>query len=236
MHVLNSLRGRPVRDIVAKAAYNARTRLEFTGNCIMATSVYDWNKYSKDVLSHAILLPEHVDKEFANPEKLWNSSELFERRKDSQVGKEVLLALPDDKVISDSQRIDMAQEFAKKYFVSKGYGVQIDIHYPSQRKSYDTADEEEEINQKNFHAHILITERQFDQTGQGFCRHKTTDLIPEVRGGNHIAFGGLEWGKLWTQFQNEYFENNGLDLRVDQPGVISQIHLRTTSDAQYKCV
>ncbi len=35
----------------------------------------------------------------------------------------------------------------------------------------------------------------------------------------------IEWTKLWTQFQNEYFEDKGLDLRVDQKGVISQIHL-----------
>ncbi len=215
------------KNMVTKSAYNGKIRLEFDGNCVANSSIYDWTGPGRGErpISHAILLPEHVDKRFYDPQELWNYAEKVEKRKDSQVGLEMLLALPDDKLISDEQRTEMAHAFAKKYFVAKGYGVQVDVHRPSQRKSYVEVDGDKEKNEKNFHAHILITTRHFNEDGTGFNDKKVNDLNPEIRGNKRYAFGGIEWTKLWTQFQNEYFEGKGLDLRVDQPGAISQIHL-----------
>jgi Ti-type conjugative transfer relaxase TraA len=211
------------KNMVHKSAYCGRMHLEFEGNCISQPDVYDWTMREKN-FSHAILLPKHVDERFKNPQNLWNFIEKFEKRKDSQVGMDFLFALPDDKVISNEQRIEIAHKFAEKYFVSKGYGVQVDVHPPTQRKSYDET-EEGEINEKNWHAHILITPRPFSVDGLTFVKKKVNTLVPEVRGGNHFAFGGIEWNKICTNFQNEYFEEKGLDLRVDQKGIIPQIHL-----------
>lgn len=213
------------KNAVAKSAYNAKLQLKFEGNTSAPAQIYDWSRKGEQPINHAILLPDHVDKNYSNPEKLWNEAEKFEKRKDSQVAIEVVLALPDDEVITDEQRTDMAHKFANKYFVSKGYGVQIDIHAPNRGSVYNEESGEAELVNKNTHAHLLITVRHFNTEGSGFKDKKVNDISPEVRGNTHHAFGGLEWSKLWTQFQNEYFETMGLDLRVDSPGVIPQIHL-----------
>lgn len=211
---------------VAKAAYNGKLKLEFEGNCIAPRKTYDWTWKGEHPISHSVLLPAHVEESFRDPQKLWNLAEHFEKRKDAQVGKEVVIALPDDKMVTDAQRVELANEFAKKYFVSKGYAVQVDVHAPSQYQSFDEeTNEKMEDNEKNFHAHLLITARRFSEDGKSFENKKCNDLNPEIRGSTHYAFGGLEWPKLWTQFQNEYYEEKGLDLRVDQKGVLSEVHL-----------
>jgi len=216
------------KNMVLKSAYAGKLRLEFEGNSVASPCYHDWSKHrnSKNIISHSILLPDHVDKRFKDASILWNEVEKFEKRKDAQIGYDFLIALPDDKVISNEQRIEMAQRFAHKYFVSKGYGVQVDVHPPSQRKSYQkNIEDDQQINEKNWHAHILITSRHFSADGTKFNKKKSNDLNPEVRGSKHFAFDGIEWFKLWTQFQNEYFQEKGLDLRVDQPGLIAQKHL-----------
>jgi hypothetical protein len=47
--------------------------------------------------------------------------------------------------------------------------------------------------------------------------------MPLIRGGKVVS--GINWGKLWIQHQNQFFEEKGLDLRVDENGIIAQKHL-----------
>lgn len=75
----------------------------------------------------------------------------------------------------------------------------------------------------NWHAHILITTRRFKDNGLEFEDHKARDLLPRINKGKVIS--GPDWGKLWTDHQNRYFEEKGLDLRVDSPGLQPQEHL-----------
>ncbi len=213
------------KNVVLKASYCSRMKMYFEGNVSVSPHTYDWSHIYDKPLSHTIFLPDYVDARFKDPEVLWNYVEKCEKRKDAQVGCEVLVALPDDFVISNEERIEMAESFAMKYFVSKGYGVQVNVHPPRPDKIQKGETEDEEIQAKNFHAHILITSRHFAENGQRFSYWKSKDLLPEVRGKHHIAFNGIEWGKVWTQFQNEYFESKGLSLRVDQQSIIPQIHL-----------
>lgn len=213
------------KNLIAKSAYSGKLILKFDGNTVAEPCIYNWRKGDEFPLNHSIFLPDHVDKKFMDPEVLWNYCEKFEKRKDAQVGKEIVLALPDDKVISNEDRIELAHTFSKKFFVTKGYGVQVDIHLPSQHKNYDEVSGELEKNASNYHAHIIITERHFETCGTTFKKKKSHDLTPDVRGSERFAFNGIEWSKEWTQFQNEYFENKGLDLRVDHNGIIPQLHL-----------
>lgn len=215
------------KNMLLKSSYNGKLRLQFEGNTIMSGCTYDWSCRGKreNLLNHTILLPEHVDKSFSDPEHLWNRVEQFEKRKDAQVGMDFLLALPGDKIITNEQRVEITHLFAKKYFVSKGYGVQVDVHFPSHQKSYDKKSDDHDLDNTNFHAHMLITSRHFSKDGKTFSELKVNDLGPEVRYADHYTFDAMGWPLIWTQFQNEYFMNKGLDLRVDQPGAIAQIHL-----------
>lgn len=93
-------------------------------------------------LFHTILLPEGTDPKFKDQEVLWNAVEQFENRKNSQVAEEMVMALPDDRIISDDDRIELTVSFVLKYFVANGLGVQIDIHRPDKEN-------------QNWHAHII---------------------------------------------------------------------------------
>ena len=83
------------KNACCKGAYNARSEVvdEKTGE------VFNFTKHGGSVY-HEMLLPEHVDKKFKNTSELMNAIEHIERKDNSQLLKEYVLALPDDKNIS----------------------------------------------------------------------------------------------------------------------------------------
>ena len=206
----------------AKSAYNAREKLHFEGNVSQPEKTYDWTRKEKPA-HHEILLPDHVDPKFSNPEYLWNRAEQAEKRKDSQVALDLVIALPDDKAITRDQKIELAKTFAIKQFISQGFAAQLDIHPPDKKSRYSEETGQLEDREHNWHAHLLITTRKFDQTGSNFEVKKARDTQPTIRK-NHVV-SGENWGKLWAQHQNDYFEEKGYTLRVDPTGIVSQIHL-----------
>src|SRR5271165_7129596 len=64
-------------------------------------------------------------------------------------------------------------------------------------------------------AHLLITTRRIE--GDHFAAKKARDLDPEVRraGGRAVVSEGEAWGELWRAHQDRYFQEHGLELRVD---------------------
>ena len=164
----------------------------------------------KDCAFSKILLPKNVNKQFSDPEKLWNEAENKETRINSQVAKEVLLALPDQHEISLEHKIQMACDFANKYFVEEGLAAQVSLHSPGEKKD------------NNWHAHILLTTRRFNEEGLKLDK-KARDTDARVCKGRVVD--GRSWGELWRNFQNEYFEELGLEVRVDPTGIVAQKHL-----------
>jgi len=190
---------------VRKAAYNARESLKDE-----RTGVLYYFKHKEDGYYHEVMLPEGANIKFKESAVLWNAVEQFEKRKNSQVCKEMVIALPDNKEVSNEVRIDLIKSFTEKHFVSKGVAVQLDIHQPHE-------------DDKNWHAHLLITTRRFSKNGNTFHSHKARDLDPEIRN-KHVVEADI-WGKLWRDYQNEYFKEKGIDVRVDAIGVLPQEHL-----------
>ena len=113
----------------------------------------------KDVQFTEILLPEGADAKFLERSFLWNEAERAESRKNSQVSKDFVLALP--KELELIQQIELAKRFARVHFVDKGVPADIAIH--------DHGD-------GNPHAHILIPTRRIK--GDRFDTHKARDLNP----------------------------------------------------------
>lgn len=188
-----------------KAAYNQRENIR----CERTGELFSFKERGGNV-HHEILLPEGVHEKFKNTSVLWNEAERCEKRKDSQVAKEFVLALPDDAQVTLEDRIELTRRFVEEHFVEKGLGVQIDIHEP---------DEEE----KNWHAHVLVTTRRFSEDGLSFEKMKARDLDPTIKKG--FVVEADVWGELWRDLQNTYFEEKGYDLRVDPIGIIPQEHL-----------
>ena len=210
------------KNACAKSAYNSKEPVHFEGTKFQESKTYDWSHREKP-LHHEVMLPEGADQKFKDPETLWNTVEQKENRKNSQLAMELVLALPDDKEVSDQDRINMTRAFVKEHFVDKGLAAQIDIHPPETK--YEKTNELGELDEKNhnYHAHVLIPTRRFSPDGLKLSDHKARDLAPSVAKG--FVVDGKLWGRVWAKFQNTYFEEKGMSLRVDPMGIVPQKHM-----------
>ena len=135
-------------------------------------------------------------------EKLWNSIEAVEKRKDSQLAREFELALPRE--LTEDQNVELLRGWCKSEIVSKGYVVDYAIH-----RSKDG---------QNPHAHILCTTRPVEENApSGFG--KKPDMSGKFNGRGQVgkaAKADLEdWRETWGKAQNAALEAAGHDARVD---------------------
>lgn len=132
------------RSAVAAAAYRSGERLEDerTGEVKF---------YKREVEpENMILTPKNSPDWAQDRERLWNEVETIERRKDSQLARELNVALPVE--LSNDQQKELIRSFAQEQFVDKGMIADIAIH-------------RDDLN--NPHAHVMITMRTIDENGFG---------------------------------------------------------------------
>lgn len=158
-----------------------------------------------DVQHSEIVLPSGADVRFADREFLWNSVELAENRKDSQVAIDYVLALPRE--LDLSNHIALAREFAQYHFVDHGLVVDMAIH--------DKGD-------GNPHAHLYTTTRRL--LGCQFDRLKARDMMPTVKNGYLIPEEEHLWNVKYREFQEKYFKVQGLSFSVDANHLVSMRH------------
>lgn len=214
------------------AAYNERSdiRCQRTGERF-------YFAHRGPTLHHEVLLPTGADSKFLDPTVLWNEAQAMEKRRDSQEAKHLLLALPSNPGLTLDDWTVMCREFIEEHFISKGVAAQLDIHDPhdGDRSEIDPAYGADSVH-LNYHAHVLITTRRIE--GSAFATHKARDLDPEVRtmqGKGTFVTEADRWGEIWRDYQNSYFERQGLEIRVDETGFVPQRHegpvrLRTVPD------
>lgn len=191
---------------VAASAYRTGTRQldERTG------IIYDYT-HRKDVVFSETLLPPLADMQFRDREFLWNQVEFSEKRIDSQVCKDVVLALP--KELELSQQIELTKRFAQTHFVEHGIPVDIAIH--------DHGD-------GNPHAHILAATRRLEKTA--FSKYKARDLNPAFYSGKIIEQD--YWSEQWRELQNDFFKDKDIDLAVDLNHLIPERHEGTIRNSE----
>ncbi len=187
-----------------KSSYNSRdsVRDENTGR------LYDFSS-RKDLLHHEIMLPENANEKFLDKQYLWNAIEQAEKRTNSQVYMEFVLALPGNKEVSNEDRIELTRRFGKE-LSGNGFVTQIDLHSP--HKDTD----------KNHHAHVICPTRYLTEDGESIGK-KARDYVPQVRNGYVVE--GINYGEKWRDIQNEYFREKGYEIRVDTTGIIPQVHI-----------
>jgi Ti-type conjugative transfer relaxase TraA len=199
-------------NAVRSAAYNARDAItaERTGELFHF-------RHRDAPVHHEVLLPEGADTRLADSAVLWNAAEAAERRKDAQVAREIVLALPADRVLSTEDRVELARSFAAEHFVSKGLAVQLDVHAPHKERGEGEGAWSEGTggDHTNWHAHLLITTRRIE--GNQLAAKKARDLDPEVRkaGSRTLVTDAEAWGETWGVHQDRYFQEHGIELRVD---------------------
>src|SRR3954447_15154855 len=197
---------------VRSAAYNGREAIHAE-----RTGALYYFKHRDAPEHHEVLLPEGAGAKLADAAVLWNAAEAAERRKDAQLAREIVLALPANTELTKEDRIELARRFAIENFVAKGLAVQLDVHAPH------AGDAESE--RANWHAHLLITTRRVE--GDGFAARKARDLEPEIKriGGRAVVSEGEAWGEVWRALQNRYFAEQGLEIRVDVRSAVAQAHI-----------
>jgi Ti-type conjugative transfer relaxase TraA len=209
-------------NAVRSAAYNAREQItaERTGE------VFHF-RHRDAPEHHEVLLPEGADARFADSAVLWNAAETAERRKDAQVAREIVVALPADRALSTEDRVELARSFAAQHFVAKGLAVQLDVHVPHKERGEGEGAFADGTggDHTNWHAHLLIATRRIE--GDRFAAKKARDLDPEVRqaGSRAVVSEGEAWGELWRAHQDRYFQEHGLDVRVDATAAYPGAHI-----------
>ncbi|KUM25577.1 hypothetical protein AU467_25720 [Mesorhizobium loti] len=197
---------------VRSAAYNGREAIK-----AQRTGEVFYFRHRDAPEHHEMLLPEGASAELASSDALWNAAEAIEKRKDAQLARELVLALPANSELGHDDRVELARSFAQEHFVSKGLAVQIDVHAPHGAES--------EGERANYHAHLLITTRRLGE--DGFAAKKARDLDPVIKrgGGRAIVAEGEAWGEVWRDHQNRYFAEQGLSIRVDARATVPQEHI-----------
>ena len=101
------------RSAVAAAAYRSGETIknEYDGE------THDYTKKS-GIVHTEIFLPEHAPPEYADRAVLWNTVEKIEKAKNSQLAREIEIALP--KELSAEKNIVLVREYIKHTFVEQG--------------------------------------------------------------------------------------------------------------------
>ena len=122
---------------------------------------------------------------------LWNAVEAAETRKNSQVAREIRVALPAE--LDHEQRVELVREFCQREFVARGMVADIALHAPGR-----------EGDDRNHHAHILLTTREIGPEGFG-AKNRDWNAVEMLEG----------WREAWARDSNRALERCGLDERID---------------------
>ena len=145
-----------------------------------------------------ILAPADAPDWVRDRSELWNRVEEAERRRDSQVAREVRVALPSE--LSHAERVELVRAFAQEQFVDRGMVADVALHAPGR-----------DGDERNHHAHILLTTRELDAEGFG----------AKERGWNKVEI--LEgWREAWARESNAALERCGARERVDHRTLVAQ--------------
>ena len=193
------------RSATAAAAYRVAERIEDRRTGL----TFDYA--ARGGVDHTeILAPDHAPDWVRDRSELWNRVEEAETRKNSQVAREVRVALPDE--LTHAQRLELVREFVRSQFVDRGMVADIALHAPGR-----IGDE------RNHHAHILLTTREVDAEGS-------------VSDGGSVPRGGFttknrDWNKVevlegwreaWARDSNAALERAGIEDRVDHRTLVAQ--------------
>jgi len=174
------------RSSTAASAYRSAERVvdRRTGE------VHDYTR--KHGVEHTeIIAPEHAPDWARDRSALWNAVEQIERRKDAQVSREVRVALPSE--LTPEQNRDLVRGFVQAQFVDRGMIADIALHAPGR-----------EGDQRNHHAHIMLTTRAVGPGGFGAKERdwNAKELL-------------VDWRGSWAEHVNQTLERCHVRERVD---------------------
>lgn len=198
------------RSSTASAAYRAGCEIEDKRTGIK----HDYSKRSGVVFAVAF----DKDLQTIDRSKLWNLAESAEKRKDGRTAREWILAIPNELVPSDpSEQSDVNQnhgamaaiKFAQT--LAEKYNIAVDVAIHSPDKQGDN---------RNHHAHIMTTTRQFSRTDDGMnLGDKSTIELSNTKrktlGLGTSSEDIKELREVWANIANDALEKQGINERID---------------------
>ncbi len=187
--------GKPVsrsagRSVVPAAAYRIGDRLYDE----RPQTLHDYRRRG-GVEASFIIAPANAPDWASDPAHLWNAAEAAENRSNSRTAREVELALPSG--VSEKEREQITRDFAEHLAERYGVAVMVALHEPSKHGD-----------ERNHHAHILMTTRRMNADGLG---NKTRELDDQKTGKLEI----LHIREYAADLINEVLEKTGSDERID---------------------
>lgn len=169
----------------------------------------------RGIVHTEILLPPHAPPDFADRSTLWNSVEKIEKSKNSQLAREIEVALPIE--LDREQQIQLVRDYVQKNFVSVGMCADIAIH------DKETG---------NPHAHIMLTMRPLEQSGEWGAKSKKEYILDKngqrikLKNGSFksrkidtVDWNNKEkaevWREAWADCVNRSLAEQGIQEKVD---------------------
>ncbi len=198
------------KSAVAASAYRSGEKIKNEYDGI----VHDFTRKGGIALTE-ILLPQNAPQAFLDRGTLWNSVEKIEKSKNSQLAREIEIALP--KELNREKQIELVREYVKDNFVNVGMCADIALH---------------DKNDGNPHAHILLTMRPLNEDTTWGAKSKKEYILDEngekvkLKNGNYKTRKinttdwneqekAEQWRKAWANITNKYLEGNSIQEKVD---------------------
>ena len=176
--------------------------------------IHDYTR-KRGIVHSEILLPSNAPTNFQDRGTLWNSVEQIERACNSQLARELEVALPIE--LSREEQVRLVRAYCSSQFVSRGMCADFNIH--------DTGN-------GNPHAHILLTMRPMDAQGKWLPKSKKEYVLDENGERIRLPSGNFKtrkvdlvdwnsqenaevWRKVWADLANEFLERNNRPERID---------------------
>ena len=121
--------------------------------------IHDYTR-KRGIVHSGILLPPNAPPDFQDRGTLWNSVEQIEKACNSQLARELDVALPIE--LSREEQVRIVRAYCSSQFVSRGMCADFNIH--------DTGS-------GNPHAHILLTMRPIREQDNPPRRQRSSDNI-----------------------------------------------------------
>lgn len=171
------------RSATASAAYRSAEKIKD----LVQGLTFNYRAREHSVNHTEILAPENAPAFCSSRSDLWNAVEKSETRKNSQVAREIEIALPIE--LSLEQNVILAREFARSSFVDRGMVADVCIH---------------DAEGHNPHAHIMLTTRHLTPDGFGKKnRDWNTDELLET------------WRTEWQDVCNKHLQLNQHNVKID---------------------
>lgn len=155
-------------------------------------------------VAHAeIMAPDNAPEWARDRSKLWNEVERAEKRKDAQLARDMVIALPHE--LTPDQRLTLLRSFLRSEFVDRGMVADFAIHRPDN-------------DWRNHHAHVMLTMRSIGPTGFGKkVREWNAGFAVSKEGQSFAQTTSMldGWRKAWADHANEAMKEAGHEARID---------------------